>query len=136
MDDHQHVDVFVDRVRLGAQRSDLEELLHLLDHRPRHPTLRRVLFEAQRSDDAHHLFLRVREIEDEPRQVVLEERLAGRIEKGDVLAVVGAVARRKTEVAGVSGIVHQHALEAERDRLVLLGRVGVGVVDLEPKHSV
>ena len=104
MHDPEHVDVVVDLERRSVQRAHVEELARLLDDHPRLRRLLRLRVEAaadrrarEQPDDR---LLRVREVVDEPREVVLEERLFRRLglEERDRVGRADAVRAREAEV--------------------------------------
>ena len=133
MDQHQDVDVFGDLRELRRQRTDLEELAHLLDDHPRlralapQRGLRAQALDRQRAQQAHDLPLRVREVVHELGDVVFEERLALGGEERDDFLVVDGVRAGEAEVEDSLVDPQRHPAQPVRDGAVLLLGEGLGV---------
>jgi hypothetical protein len=126
MHDPQNVDVVVDREHALRQRPHLEQLLGLLDDDPRLRRLLGLRIEAaadrRARQQADHRLVEACEVVDQPREVVLEERLLARIglEERNAVRRADAVRPGQAEVDGIAARADVGRLQAELLRAVFL----------------
>ena len=138
MDDHQDVDIVRDAALAFVDRLDLEGLLDLVHDRPGllHAALHAEgAVDRQAGDQADDLLLHAQAV-DQPGDVVFDEALAGRMEEGDLFFRIHRVGPGEAEIDHRSAGIDGHAFHAVGFGLVLVDRIGLGPVGLQPDLAV
>jgi hypothetical protein len=129
--EHQDLDVVLDPVLLAPQEAHVEELVHRLQDVPGLELVELAAHQRQIAEHPDHRLLRIGEVVDQAGEVVLEEIGALGRQIADHLDVVGAVAPGQAEISLGAISAERQALQAFRDREILLGRERLRVEALD-----